>query len=184
MYRTLAKPLVKYFTLKRYNPIYITYISIIPAVLAYIFIVQGYMILGILLLQVSIILDCCDGAVAKATGQIHKLGGYIDNIIDRVINIIVYLALAQATGLWLLCYLVCSITELSHYQWDSLPQKKSYCVNSPIKSYSFLNYGRFSEHYTLLAGVLINRIELALIAIITLTSIYTMARLVYILRRN
>ncbi|MBI3021038.1 MAG: CDP-alcohol phosphatidyltransferase family protein [Candidatus Omnitrophica bacterium] len=46
--------------------------------------------------------DGLDGAVARASGRVTKLGAYLDAMADRYVEIIVVLAAAVVTGYWAL----------------------------------------------------------------------------------
>lgn len=55
-------------------------------------------ILGAILMQLSSILDGCDGEVARLKNQCSKLGAWLDTIFDDVTNNLFFLAIA--IGLW------------------------------------------------------------------------------------
>ena len=53
---------------------------------------------GALLLQVSIIVDCVDGELARYTRKFSKLGAWLDAVTDRVKEYLVYLGLAYGAA--------------------------------------------------------------------------------------
>ena len=55
-------------------------------------------VLGALLMQLSSILDGCDGEVARLKNQCSKLGAWLDTIFDDLTNNLFFLAIA--IGLW------------------------------------------------------------------------------------
>jgi phosphatidylglycerophosphate synthase len=55
-------------------------------------------LLGALLLQVSIIVDCVDGELARYTRKFSKLGAWLDAVTDRVKEYLVYLGLAYGAA--------------------------------------------------------------------------------------
>lgn len=57
-----------------------------------------------LLLQVKTVLDNADGGLARATGRVTELGRYLDTGLDLIVNVLLFLALAQH-GPWLLALL-------------------------------------------------------------------------------
>lgn len=48
-----------------------------------------------LLLQLKTVLDNADGGLARATGRVTELGRYLDTGLDLVVNVLLFLALAQ-----------------------------------------------------------------------------------------
>lgn len=55
-------------------------------------------LLGAVLLQVSIIVDCVDGELARYTRKFSKLGAWLDAVTDRVKEYLVYLGLAYGAA--------------------------------------------------------------------------------------
>lgn len=55
-------------------------------------------LLGALLIQVSVVLDCSDGEVARLKYQFSKFGGWLDVWADNLINIAVFAAVANASA--------------------------------------------------------------------------------------
>jgi hypothetical protein len=56
-------------------------------------------LLGAILLQVSIIVDCVDGELARYTRQFSKLGAWLDAVTDRVKEYMVFMGLAYGAAL-------------------------------------------------------------------------------------
>ena len=72
-----------------------------------------------ILLQVSIIVDCVDGELARYTRQFSKLGAWLDAVTDRVKEYIVFLGLAYGAGkegkdLWIPALAMMSIQTFRH----------------------------------------------------------------------
>jgi len=59
--------------------------------LASIFVAGGDPLLGGVLIQLSSVLDGVDGELARALGMTSRRGGFIDSLLDRVVNISMYL---------------------------------------------------------------------------------------------
>lgn len=75
------------FSRLRLPPTFWTFLSIIPAVLGfYVLVVNRDMFSGFVLFFISGFLDAVDGAVARVTRSVSKLGGYLDGIIDRMVE--------------------------------------------------------------------------------------------------
>lgn len=55
-------------------------------------------------LALSFTTDALDGAVARITGKTTKYGAYLDAVVDRYQEILVYLAIAYVRGYWLAAF--------------------------------------------------------------------------------
>jgi phosphatidylglycerophosphate synthase len=77
-------------------------------------------LLGAVLLQVSIIVDCVDGELARYTRKFSELGAWLDAITDRVKEYAVFLGLAYGAyvqngqKLWLLAALLMTLQTFRH----------------------------------------------------------------------
>ena len=78
------------------------------------------MIGGAILLQVSIIVDCVDGEIARYTRKFSELGAWLDAITDRVKEYAVFLGLAYGAfvhhgqNLWVLAAVLMAIQTFRH----------------------------------------------------------------------
>jgi phosphatidylglycerophosphate synthase len=78
---------------------------------------RASLIAAAVLLQVSFTIDCVDGQLARYTGDVSAFGGWLDSLLDRVKECLVYagLALGATRGfgedVWLLA--ACSIALLT-----------------------------------------------------------------------
>lgn len=76
-------------------------------------------LMGALVLQLSIIIDCVDGELARYTRRFSELGGWLDAVTDRVKEYMALLGLAYGawgTGkdLWLLATVVMMVQTVRH----------------------------------------------------------------------
>jgi hypothetical protein len=78
------------------------------------------LILGAILLQISIIVDCVDGELARYTRKFSELGAWLDAITDRVKEYAVFLGLAYGAyvqngqNLWVLAAVLMAIQTFRH----------------------------------------------------------------------
>jgi phosphatidylglycerophosphate synthase len=78
------------------------------------------LIAGAILLQVSIIVDCVDGEIARYTRKFSELGAWLDAITDRVKEYVVFLGLAYGAfvhngqNLWVLAAVLMVIQTFRH----------------------------------------------------------------------
>jgi phosphatidylglycerophosphate synthase len=79
----------------------------------------GALVVGAVLLQVSLVVDCVDGEVARYTRRFSDLGAWLDASTDRVKEYAVYAGLAAGAGadLWLLAAVVMTMQTTRH-MWD------------------------------------------------------------------
>jgi len=71
-----------------------TVFSIVPAVLGFLVLAyRGDMLLALGLFVVSGILDAVDGAVARVTGKTSNFGAYLDGMVDRLVEALLYVGL-------------------------------------------------------------------------------------------
>jgi hypothetical protein len=92
------------------------------------------LIVGAILLQVSIIVDCVDGELARYTRKFSELGAWLDAITDRVKEYAVFLGLAYGAyehlgqNLWLLAAIMMAIQtfrHLSDYNFSQVVKARS-----------------------------------------------------------
>ena len=84
------------FAKLRLSPNQWTLFSLLPALIAFYFLMQGQFLLGAAFFVVSAFIDMVDGAVARVTGRVTKFGAYLDTIVDRYVEGLVLLGLVFA----------------------------------------------------------------------------------------
>ncbi len=95
--RKLSKPLSALAIKLRLSPNLVTVISFIVGLAAALSFAQGArwaLILGAFFIQLSLILDCVDGEVARATHRFSVIGAWLDASTDRVKEYAAYAGLA------------------------------------------------------------------------------------------
>jgi len=98
-------------------PNFWTIASIVPAIIGFYFLLSYKdMFLGFLFFFISGFLDAIDGAVARVTRSSSKLGGYLDGIIDRIVEAFLLIGLLlfnlpgfYVYGYWLPSYLLIAL---------------------------------------------------------------------------
>jgi phosphatidylglycerophosphate synthase len=63
-----------------------TLLSLLPAVVGFVFLVRGSMISALAMFAASALMDAIDGGVARVTGTVSNLGAYLDGMMDRVVE--------------------------------------------------------------------------------------------------
>ncbi len=70
-----------------------TLLSLIPAVFGFLSLYSHDLFTALILFAISGFIDAIDGAVARVTGSVTALGAFLDGIIDRYVEILVYVGL-------------------------------------------------------------------------------------------
>ena len=92
------------------------------------------LVIGAILLQVSLIVDCVDGELARYTRRFSELGAWLDAITDRVKEYAVFLGLAygafveKGQNLWLLAavlMLIQTFRHLSDYNFSQVVKARN-----------------------------------------------------------
>ena len=99
--RRLSKPLSRFAAGRGWSPNAITIVSLIVGLVAALSFAVGErwaLVLGAVLLQVSIVIDCSDGEVARLTGRYSTVGAWLDAATDRIKEYAAYAGLAA--GAW------------------------------------------------------------------------------------
>ena len=92
-YRPLSYPIVLLSAKLKLTPNFITFISLLSAIISAIFFGLGEVYLGALFFFLRQILDCVDGALARMTNNFSKFGGMFDAIGDGMGVLIVMVAI-------------------------------------------------------------------------------------------
>lgn len=70
-----------------------TILSLIPAFLGFLFLLEGRLLIAATFFILSGFVDAIDGAVARVTGSVTNLGAFLDGVVDRYVEILLYLGL-------------------------------------------------------------------------------------------
>jgi phosphatidylglycerophosphate synthase len=97
--RKLSRPITRWLLRTPLSPNQITVLSCVVGLLgALCFFPGGYWgpLSGALLLQFSVVLDCCDGEVARVKFLESPLGDWLDIVCDTVVSVAIFLGLGVA----------------------------------------------------------------------------------------
>ena len=95
--RQCSGVLTRLFLKLRWTPNMITVLSMVVGLLAAGFFISGswkFALIGALLFQLSVIIDCCDGEVARLTYSESKFGQELDIWADNVVHIAIFAGIA------------------------------------------------------------------------------------------
>jgi CDP-diacylglycerol--glycerol-3-phosphate 3-phosphatidyltransferase len=86
VYRRFSKPLARFLSKYNVSPNLITIIASLIGILAGLIIFYGRIFEAVIVILISQILDCTDGDLARLTGRVTALGGFLDRIFDRFVD--------------------------------------------------------------------------------------------------
>ncbi len=160
------------------NPNVFSIIALVFAgVAAYFLAVQDYL-LGLIFVILASGWDCLDGSVARAQGKVSKFGNYLDALIDKYVEIIIYFGFALG-GFSVEAYLVITGSLVLSYA------KPRAAIVVPIDNRDWPAIGERSDRLLLLILILIFGILLPEFTIDTYTfstvsmMLYLLAAVVY-----
>jgi len=67
--------------------------SLIPAFLGFLSLYNQNLLLGFIFFSISGLLDAIDGAVARVTKSVSNLGAFLDGVIDRYVEFLLYIGI-------------------------------------------------------------------------------------------
>jgi archaetidylinositol phosphate synthase len=103
MFKSRLKPedtdrLVKPLARLGLSPMGWTMLAILPALVGFLMLYLHSLAWGLLLFALAGAVDLVDGAVARALNQVTTLGAYVDGVLDRYVEFLLYLGLMLYLG--------------------------------------------------------------------------------------
>jgi hypothetical protein len=122
--RPLSRRLTAYGLGRDWSPNAVTAVSLVLGLAACAAVATGLWwawLLGAVLLQASLVVDCVDGEIARFTRRSNPLGGWLDAVSDRVKEFTMVAALAwvaarRGSDLWWLAVLVLAVLAVRHVE--------------------------------------------------------------------
>ena len=122
--RPLSRRLTAYGLGRDWSPNVVTAVSLALGLAACAAVATGIWwawLLGAVLLQASLVVDCVDGEIARFTRRSNPLGGWLDAVSDRVKEFTMVAALAwvsarRGSDLWWLAVLVLGLLAVRHVE--------------------------------------------------------------------
>lgn len=171
----LAIPMMKLLALLRIHPNVVTLSTLVPFFFSCFFFFKGdhkSLILGAIFWQLSWILDCADGKLAKYTGKVTEFGAKLDSRLDALRKFVALLFLFYGVflkrnrvvlGLFLFLYHY-GVHILFHRIFKiNIYRRKEYVT--PMEKRAIKRVGEYYTSYDeqflmLFIGPLLNRVEL------------------------
>ena len=127
--RRLSKPITAISVKLGISPNLITFISLLVGFYAAYLFAESQYLAGALLFQLSLIIDCSDGEVARYSRKFSDFGRWFDASTDRVKEYVVYAALAYSAteNLWFFAIALMALQtfrHLSDYNFAAVSQER------------------------------------------------------------
>ncbi len=110
-----VEPLVNFLARIGVRPNHLTIVGLILGILASVFIAKANVILGALFVLFSSFCDLLDGALARTQNMVTKFGGFLDSVIDRYVDILIFISLGIYGVNWILVVVALSGALLVSY---------------------------------------------------------------------
>jgi len=183
--RHISNSISKYLAKTSISPNVISFFSFIIAMLgAFFFFLGGYvnLVVGAILIQLSSIVDGCDGEIARLKFQATKFGGWFDSVLDRyadafiLFGLIYHVYSVDSNFLYIaIGFLAIVGTFMNSYtadKYDTLMKKRL------LSKDDFFRIGRDVRLLLIFFGALLNQVVLTLILIAVLTNAENIRRVV------
>ena len=180
--KILKKPLEKIGLLLAktgISPNVFSSIALLWAVIAAYFIANKNIAIGLVFVILTAIWDGLDGSLARALNKVTKFGNYLDALIDRYVEILIYLGFALA-GFEIEAFLIISGSLLVSYA------KARTAIVVPVDNQDWPSMGERPDRFILLVTAMIINLFLPSIIILgyTISSmsifLYLIATMIYI----
>jgi len=145
--RRISKPITRLALRLGLSPNTITLISFLIGLSAALAFAQGsraWMVVGALALQLSLVVDCVDGEVARATRRFSALGAWLDASTDRVKEYAAYAGLATGAVIggspawWVAVVLIVvqTVRHMSDYNFSRVQRlREAYVAPRPLSDF-------------------------------------------------
>ena len=155
------------------NPNIFTSLALIWAVIAAYLIANNNIISGIIFVILASIWDALDGSLARVLGKTSKFGNYLDALIDRYVEIIIFFGFALA-GFQIEAFLVISGSLVVSYA------KARTAIIAQVDNHSWPTIGERLDRLVLLVIGMVISIFLPTITILEFT-VTTMSFFLYLI---
>ena len=183
--RKLSEPMVRLLAKTKVTPNQITWASFGIAILSFISFVFGQNIAAGLLVQLSSIVDCVDGSLARRKNMTSEFGGFLDSVLDRYADILIVLGLTlwslsheTYAGIWLAGFLAITGTICISYTRARISSNHRHLFD---KGFKFVA-SRDIRLFLIMLGAVIGQAYFCLIVIAVLTNVVVFYRLIYMYR--
>ncbi len=183
--RPISNSISKYLAKTSISPNFISFFSFVISMLgAFFFFLGGYvnLVVGAILIQLSSIVDGCDGEMARLKFQATKFGGWFDSVLDRyadafiLFGLIYYVYVTDNNFLYVaigfLAIVGAFMNSYTADKYDNLMKRKLCSRDNSFR------IGRDVRMLIIFFGALLNQVVLTLALIAVLTNAENIRRIV------
>ncbi|MEM1579014.1 MAG: CDP-alcohol phosphatidyltransferase family protein [Archaeoglobaceae archaeon] len=98
-----------------FKPNHLTIIGLIFGIFAFFLILRGNIIYGAIFVLLSGIFDFLDGVVARTQKMVTNFGGFLDSVVDRYVDVLIFIAFGIYGLSWLIVAVAMSGALLVSY---------------------------------------------------------------------
>ena len=98
----IVEPISRKLAERGVKPNHLTAVGLILGLLAAFFISSNKILFGALFILLSGICDLLDGALARTQNMVTKFGGYLDSVVDRYVDVVIFISLGIYGVDWLI----------------------------------------------------------------------------------
>jgi len=170
-FHKIIEPIIVLLVKLRITPNMVTTSALLFLGITVYFIVQKQLLIAGLLLILTSVVDSVDGAVAAKVGS-TKFGDFYDAFIDRIVEAVIFVALAYAyPKYYLLCFVALVFSFMTSY---IAARAEVWTIGIKIK---YLGIGgRAGRLITLILALLFNQLSLGLSILILLAGLTMVSR--------
>ncbi len=185
--RKASEPMARLLAKTKLTPNQMTWGAFGIALLSFVSFIFGQNIIAGLLVQLSSIVDCMDGGVARLKGMTSKFGGFLDSVLDRYADILIVLGLTLWSlsyeaypdlGIWLAGFLAITGTICISYTRARIDSEHRHLFDKGLKSLA----SRDIRLFLIMLGGITGQAYFCLIVIAVLTNAVVFYRLIYMYR--
>ena len=97
------------------RPNHLTAVGLGLGQIAAFYIIQGQIVLGAIFVLLSSFCDLLDGALARTQKMVTKFGGYLDSVVDRYVDVLIFISLGVYGVNWVIVAIAMSGALLVSY---------------------------------------------------------------------
>ncbi len=170
------KPLTKFLCSAGVKPNHLTLAGLLLGIASALMIANSKPFLGSAFILLSGFMDMLDGALARNCGKVSPLGGFLDSVFDRYVDVAIFTALGYYTKKWLVAMLAVTGALLVSYTRARAEHVIDRCD---------VGIGERSERLLIVVlGLLSGYIYYSLIVVAIIAHLTAVHRTVYTLKRG
>ena len=199
--RKASAQIVKYLARTKVTPNQVTVVSLIVGLLGGLLFFKGtyiYLVIGAIILEISVTLDCVDGGLARVKGMCSEFGQWLENLADRLVEITALLGLSVGqfrishdprvlilgSGAIATVFLVTyNMAYLGRLSGEALSKRRNLARKMSrrlrlgrLMKPGYLSFQRDAQIFLIFLGCILNQVTLLLLALIILGNIHWIVR--------